>query len=368
MRRVFSEEPMREPRQFQNETPRRGAETACKIVTPARCSEFPRRRVNSRILKGDVMPITRRTLLTQIGIAAAFGASASHSGSQDVPLRFCIMGDRTGGAQKGVYERTLDLIVSEQPAFVINVGDSIEGLQDFWTDIEWLDMKKLWRRYGGIPHYCTPGNHDIWSLNAQRLYTQFTGHAPQYSFTHGPCHITVLDNSRSEMLAEDQVEFLRKDLAAHRDSPLKLVFVHKPFWVPFLMLKSGEFDLHRACREHGVQWVFSGHLHHLWHLRRDGVQYVSMGSSGGSIDRGKRLGQGFSHGWFYHYGVAEVSGAKLVLRIKELPSPFGEGREFPIDEWWENRPASQLRRAAAKVLNAPQRAISAAPPTLLPAA
>ncbi len=290
------------------------------------------------------MSFSRRVCLHQIGLAATLAALPSRSADPASTLRFCIMGDRTGGAQRGVYERTVDLIASERPAFIINVGDSIEGLRDFWTDIEWFEIKKVWRRYGEIPHYCTPGNHDIWSSNAQRLYTRFTGHPPQYSFTHGPCHITVLDNSRSDMLGEDQVEFLREDLRLHRDAQLKLVFLHKPFWIPFLMLKSGEFSLHRACREHGVQWVFSGHLHHLWHLERDGVQYVSIGSSGGSMERGISRGEGFEHGWFYHYGVAEVRDSRLSLRIKELPLPYGEGREFPIEEWWENHPAVQLRR------------------------
>lgn len=274
---------------------------------------------------------------------AVAGAGSAAPGRQ----RFCIMGDRTGGASSGVYERTLDLIVAEQPGFVVNVGDSIEGLRDFWADIEWVDMKRLWKRYGSIPHYCTPGNHDIWSSNSERLYTKFTGFAPQYSFSHGACHVTVLDNSRSNTLEEAQVEFLRRDLRAHRDAALKLVFLHKPFWIPLLMLKSGEFSLHQVCREFGVQWVFSGHLHHLWHLERDGIQYVSMGSSGGSMERGKSLGQGFEHGWFYHYGVADVEAGRLALRIKELPPPHGEGREFPIEEWRENRPAAVFRRGTA---------------------
>ncbi|MCU0227148.1 MAG: metallophosphoesterase [Bryobacterales bacterium] len=284
------------------------------------------------------------------------------------PSRFCIMGDRTGGAQAGVYERAVDRIVAERPRFVINVGDSIEGLRDFWTDIEWVEMKKLWRRYGAIPHYSTPGNHDIWSADSQRLYTRFTGHPPQYSFTQGSCHITVLDNSRSDTLDEAQIAFLREDLQQHRDAPLKLVFLHKPFWIPFLMLKSGEFSLHKTCVEFGVQWVFSGHLHHLWHLERDGVQYVSLGSCGGSMERGKTRGEGFGHGWFYHYGVATVSNGQLALRIQELPPPHGEGRSFAIGEWWENHPSDSLRRALATHPRGGWSAVSAPPPAPVPGA
>ncbi len=304
------------------------------------------------------MRYSRRQWLQQSVFGTAAASLTPSVLAQSPSLRFCIMGDRTGGAQAGIYERTLDLIVAEHPAFVINVGDSIEGLRDFWADIEWVDMKKLWRRYGSTPHYCTPGNHDIWSGNAERLYTKFTGHPPQYSFTQGPCHITVLDNSRSNTLDEAQVDFLRHDLRQHRDAPLKLVFVHKPFWIPFLMLKSGEFSLHKTCVEFGVQWVFSGHLHHLWHLRKDGVEYVSMGSSGGSMERGKSRGEGFEHGWFYQYGVADVQDSRLSLRIKELPAPHGEGREIPISEWWENRPMAALRQALLPTNSHSQAALS----------
>lgn len=292
------------------------------------------------------MSFDRRTLLKQASLAALFQCVSPRGWPAEETLRFCIMGDRTGGAVKGVYERTVDLIVAEDPEFVINVGDSIEGLRDFWADFEWSDIKKIWRRYGRIPHYCTPGNHDIWSANSQRLYTKFTGFEPQYSFTHRNCHITVLDNSRGNTLGEEQIAFLRQDLHAHREVPLKLVFLHKPYWLPFLMLKSGEFALHKTCVEFGVQWVISGHLHHLWHLERDSIHYVSIGSSGGSMERGKARGEGFAHGWFYHYGLMEVSTRGAQLQIKELPRPYGESRLVPIEEWRENRPVDLERKEA----------------------
>ena len=280
----------------------------------------------------------RRQFLKQLGLGTVILGAAPRSFPDDEQIRFCIMGDRTGGAVKGVYERTVDLIVGEKPEFVINVGDSIEGLRDFWTDIEWVDIKKVWRRYGRIPHYCTPGNHDIWSANSERLYRSFTGFEPQYSFTHRHCHITVLDNSRTDETAEDQIEFLRSDLRQHRDVPLKMVFLHKPFWIVHLMRKNSKFPLHQACLEFGVKWVFSGHLHHLWHLRQDGIEYVSIGSSGGSIKKGVERGEGFSYGWFYHYGVLEASADGVKLIIKELPVPYGESRVVPIGQWLQNHP------------------------------
>jgi hypothetical protein len=297
---------------------------------------------------------TRRQWLKQLGgvalpgAAAAFGAQAPGVPASTTPLRFCLMGDRTGGADDDVYDASMDRIVAERPEFIINVGDSIEGYEDFWTDVQWLEMKRRWRRYGTIPHYFTPGNHDVWSPDSARLYRRFTGFDLRYSFTHRHCHITVLDNSRHDTLAKDQLAFLEEDLRKHKDVPCKLVFLHKPFWVVFVKLQSSEFELHRICRKYGVQWVVSGHVHHLWHMQRDGIRYVAIGSSGASMERGKRLGQGWDSGWFFHYGVMEIRGPRMQLGIRELRRPHGAGRDFPIEAWDDNHPRKGVWMGAAR--------------------
>ncbi|MDZ7638923.1 MAG: metallophosphoesterase [Bryobacterales bacterium] len=285
----------------------------------------------------------RRTFIKGLPATALLATNLPFAFAAEERLRFCLMGDRTGGADANVYERSVERIVAEKPEFVINVGDSIEGYEDFWTDVQWVDLKPVWRAYGKTPHYFTPGNHDVWSPDSARLYKRFTGFDLQYSFTHRHCHITVLDNSRHDTLAKDQLLFLEDDLKKHKDIPCKLVFLHKPFWVIFVKLQSSEFELHRICRKYGVQWVMSGHVHHLWHMQRDGIRYVAIGSSGASMERGRQLGRGWDSGWFYHYGVMEVAATSMQLSIKELPRPDGQGRAFPIEQWQDNHPAPGAR-------------------------
>ncbi|MGH9673350.1 MAG: metallophosphoesterase family protein, partial [Bryobacteraceae bacterium] len=201
-------------------------------------------------------------------------------------FRFSILGDRTGGATPEVYGRCWREIDMMHPDFVINVGDTIEGGNDQRAPEEWADLKNLWRRYSHFPLYFTPGNHDIFSEASREIYREQTGQQPFYSFNYQDAHFTVLDNSRTNDLSPEQLAFLDKDLAAHKDKRPKFVLFHKPFWIVPLKMGSGEFPLHQIARKHGVEHVISGHGHQFVRLTRDGVTYMEVGSSGGSISRG----------------------------------------------------------------------------------
>ena len=59
------------------------------------------------------------------------------------PFRFVLLGDRTGEAQPGIYERVWRQIAAEHPAFVLSVGDTIQGLEDAAADAEINDDTAL---------------------------------------------------------------------------------------------------------------------------------------------------------------------------------------------------------------------------------
>src|SRR6476659_2287342 len=110
-------------------------------------------------------------------------------------FRFSIVGDRTGNAVPGVYERIWREIGAINPDFAINVGDTIEGLSDPLAESQWRELRPICRRYR-FPVYFTPGNHDIWSEHSLDVYKKETGHSNYYSFNFQDAHFTVLDNSR----------------------------------------------------------------------------------------------------------------------------------------------------------------------------
>src|SRR5690242_7902200 len=105
---------------------------------------------------------------------------------------FVILGDRTGEAVPGVYEQVWREAAAENPAFVVSVGDTIQGLNDATAEREW----RILNSYKQFPLYLAPGNHDIWSAESERLFRKYASHAPHYSFDYHQAHFTILDNSR----------------------------------------------------------------------------------------------------------------------------------------------------------------------------
>ena len=253
-------------------------------------------------------------------------------------FRFSIIGDRTGGAQPQIYGRIWREVDLLHPDFVINVGDTIEGGNDQRAQPEWDAMRPLFERYKHFPLYFTPGNHDVWNDSSRRIYEKESGRASFYSFDYQQTHFTVLDNSRTNELTKDQLDFLAADLEANKDKSPKLIFFHRPFWIAYLKFKSGEFPLHQLALKYGVSAVISGHGHQFVRLLRDRVVYMEVGSSGGNMTKGLLRGEGFREGWFYHHVWGQVKGGKINFTVKEIDGAFGKGRIFKAEDWDENGP------------------------------
>jgi len=244
-------------------------------------------------------------------------------------FRFAILGDRTGEAQPGVYEQAWKEVAAESPAFVIGVGDTIQGMDDSAAEAEWREVDRILEPYRRYPLYLVPGNHDVWSAQSERLFQEHAVHGLHYSFDYGPAHFTVLDNSRSDELPSQELAFLEADLKAHASQPLKMVFSHRPSWLMNAALGNPQFALHRLARQYGVRYVIAGHLHQMLRAALEGVTYISAPSSGGHL----RLSRAYADGWFFGYALAEVRGDSVEFQIKELGPPYGEGRVSKLADW-----------------------------------
>ena len=253
-------------------------------------------------------------------------------------FRFSIIGDRTGGAQPQIFGRVWREVDMLHPDFVINVGDTIEGGRDEMALLQWQELRPIWQRYSHYPLYFTPGNHDVFSDTSQKLYEKETGRPSYYSFNYQDAHFTVLDNSRTNDLNEEQIRFLEKDLAGHKDKRPKYIFFHKPYWIALLKVGASDFPLHKIARKYGVEHVISGHGHQFVRIVRDGVAYMEVGSSGGTMTGALRQGHGFKEGRFYHHVWGRVKGGKTYLTVKEIDGAKGAGRMFKAEDWDENGP------------------------------
>lgn len=255
--------------------------------------------------------------------------AAQRAFNRSASFQFVILGDRTGEALPGVYERAWQEAAAGNPAFVISVGDSIQGLNDATAEAEWRQVQQILIPYRSFPLLLAPGNHDIWSARSAALFEKYAARPPHYSYDYAQAHVTILDNSRSDDLAPGELEFLRTDLEAHKDQLVKLIVSHRPSWLVDAMFQNPRSPLHQLAKTYGVQYVIAGHLHQMLELDLDGVKYLSLASTGGHLRGTMR----YEDGWFFGYAVGNVRGKAVDLHIKELNPPFGQGRVSRTEGW-----------------------------------
>ena len=242
-------------------------------------------------------------------------------------FRFAILGDRTGEPEPGVYEDVWKDVAAEKPAFILSVGDTIQGMNDRYAEGQWREIDRLLLPYQRFPLHLAPGNHDVWSSASERLFRQHSG-ALHYSFDYGAAHFTILDTSRTAELSTAEVAFLEADLKAHAAQPLKFVISHRPSWLLKVALKNSNFGLHRLAKHYGIRYIIAGHIHQMLRFELDGVTYISMPSSGGHLRSGA-----YEDGWFFGHALVEVDGQNVRFEIREGGPPHGQGRVTKLTDW-----------------------------------
>ena len=237
---------------------------------------------------------------------------------QMFPMRFAIMGDRTGGHVPGVFGQIVKEVERLRPDFVVNVGDMIEGYteDEEILEKEWLEFRKLLEPLT-MPVHLVPGNHDITS---DGMVSQFKKHIgePDHSFDVRGVHFVMLDTGRYEKaddLRDDQIEWLKKDLTEHKDAFYTIAIFHKPFWIS-TVAKGKPDKLHDIFVANGVDAVFTGHYHNYFAGEFDGIKYTSVGSSGGGTEED-------SGGLLYHYVWATFDGKELSLAPIKMDGVLG---------------------------------------------
>lgn len=218
--------------------------------------------------------------------------------NHNTPIRFAILGDRTGSVVDGVYESIVAEIERMKPDFVMTVGDMIEGpVTDSAECVRrWEEYFKIVEQFSMPIHY-TPGNNDIETKIMATMYQHYLGN-PYYSFDVNDIHFTIIDNSRWDFVKDcppEQLAWIKDDLRKAQSARYRLVFAHKPFW--YNNLPFGREDmLHNILVENKVNNVFCGHFHTYFSAKYDSVTYTTFGSSGGGYAN-TVWNPGFQYGW-----------------------------------------------------------------------
>ena len=187
-----------------------------------------------------------------------------------------------------------------RPAFVLYTGDFMwgygAGRQEMLNDI---DRFRALADRTGVPLYNVPGNHEMQSDPAAIELLRERGHDLYGSFDVGRWHFIGLNTDEfclEGRIHGEQLDWLRGDLAEHRDAAGTFVFMHRPMHSWF----QGDFNpddqqlLRDLFAEHRVSAVFAAHDHFHHVEEHGGVRYMTVAGAGSPMYAQPPRG-GFAH-------------------------------------------------------------------------
>lgn len=203
--------------------------------------------------------------------------------SDDKQINFSIVGD--SGHNDVVLPIVLKKIVSDNPDFIIYIGDLVRGTarEHFVHMTDVIDDN-----VGDTPVYFTPGNHDVRISHAGTInkheYTHRFG-APYYWFGYGNTLFISLDSSDST-IDEQQWQFY--DWVMTNIKPkfkYTVLYTHMPPINPADMEEHRQSDqsaerMATMIKKHKPDVIFSGHVHYWYPQTFQGVPLYTTPASG----------------------------------------------------------------------------------------
>ena len=185
-----------------------------------------------------------------------------------------------------------------QPAFVVSVGDLING---YTKDISIINQE--WEEFNSfvtkleMPFFYVAGNHDYTNRVMENEWYRRFG-TDYYHFLYKNVLFICLNSEhgytalKNPDLGRNQVKFVDKILKKYTNVDWTMVFMHQPLW----LRKSGKNWLKvenmLKNRKHSV---FTGHHHKYKLYNRNKNDYFVLATMGGGSElRGKKYGE-FDH-------------------------------------------------------------------------
>ena len=214
-------------------------------------------------------------------------------------FNFVVVTDRTGGERKGIWQKGIDKINLMQPAFVVSVGDLINGYtKDLDTiNTEWEEFNSYVKKLE-MPFFYVAGNHDYTNEVMENEWFKRFG-SDYYHFLYKNVLFICLNSEfghtalKSPDLGEEQVKFVEKILRKNTNVDWTMIFMHQPLWLRESGKNWLKVEKLLKGREHSV---FTGHHHNYKLYERNKNDYFVLATMGG----GSKL-RGVEYGEFDHF-------------------------------------------------------------------
>jgi hypothetical protein len=231
---------------------------------------------------------------------------------------FAVFSDLQGEERERVFAIAMSQLALLRPAFVVNVGDLIDGgtedrarLEEEWNEFDCKVAAAV------APVFYIGGNHDLTNLTMREFWIERYG-ARYYHFLYKNVLFLMLDSedmdddrlqevyrARAKAIEVNeregpeaargmayehmqealtgnigavQSEYFREVIADHPDVRWTFLFMHKPVWRDDDQLQFQAIEAALADRPYTV---INGHFHSYSLTRRHGRDYINLGTTSG---------------------------------------------------------------------------------------
>ncbi len=272
----------------------------------------------------------RQRLIIVLTIATCLSAGFQAPSEEADEFHFVVLGDSQFDAPSE-FNRIIDQARRLRPAFVIQVGDLIDGYSNSLEEVEaeWQRFEKQIAPLAPVPFIAVAGNHDVFNGKRrvdpalEEMFVDRWG-GLYYAFTYKNSLFVVLNSDSTEgmnVITGKQLSWLEGTLADNQ-AEHTFVFMHRPAF-----LLNDADALHELFKEHNVDRVFYGHHHHYHHFDREGIGYTMTNANGTSAARHPEIGG------MPHLLQVSVRGAEVDVAVIHADSVTAEDSVIPADNY-----------------------------------
>ncbi|HNP19948.1 MAG TPA: metallophosphoesterase [Fulvivirga sp.] len=265
---------------------------------------------------------------------------------EEEDFTFAIISDLTGGERPGIYKMAVAQLNRLDPTFVLSVGDLIEGGTE-----DTLQLAKEWDSFDdrtsklNMPFFHLGGNHDLTNPLMRKFWKHRYG-PTYYHFVYENVLFLMMDSedygdkrmwevnvAREEAMkiirgekegnfndteyaqmleskvggiSAAQLDYFKKVLTQYPDVRWTFVLMHKPTWMREDSLGLDPLEALLANRNYTV---INGHKHSYSHRKRNNMDYITLGTTGGFQDPGDTMA-------FDHVTLVRMATKPVITHLK----------------------------------------------------